>query len=62
VNGKVWIWREGTTLRYGTGPDFPAASSAGLMRTVNNVTGALYFDSSFKSAGSEAEVLIQGTN
>jgi hypothetical protein len=26
------------------------------------VTGALYFDSSFKSAGSEAEVLIQGTN
>jgi hypothetical protein len=60
IDGKVWIWRRGSTLYYGTGPDFATASTSGLRRGVTDVTGTLYFDSSFASATSDAEIKLEG--
>jgi RHS repeat-associated protein len=60
IDQKVWIWRRGTTLYYGTGPDFATASSTGLIRTVTGATGTLYFDSSMASVGSDYEVKVDG--
>jgi RHS repeat-associated protein len=61
VSGKLWIWRIGTTLRYGTGPDLATASTTGLIRTVTNVTGALSFDSSFHDTGTKVEARLEGS-
>ncbi|HEY0414113.1 MAG TPA: cadherin domain-containing protein [Allosphingosinicella sp.] len=58
ANGQLWMWRTGTTLKYGTGPDFATASTTGLLRTVTNVTAPLYFDSSFGANNNTIEVQL----
>jgi Ca2+-binding RTX toxin-like protein len=58
INGQVWIWRSGSTLKYGTGPDFATASTTGVMRSVEGVTAALHFDSSFASGDSRVETQV----
>lgn len=60
IDGQVWMWRDGTTLKLGTGPDFQTASTAGVVRTITGVTTTLYFDSSFKSATSDVRVTLEG--
>jgi len=52
-----WIWRVGTTLGYGRGPDI-ATAQASPDRTVPGTSGTLYFDSSFLAIGDKAEVLL----
>lgn len=46
INGQVWLWRSGSSIFYGTGPDFATASTTGVLRRVDGVSGPLYFDSS----------------
>jgi Ca2+-binding RTX toxin-like protein len=58
INGQVWIWRSGTTLKYGTGPDFATASTTGVVRSVEGVTAALHFDSSFGMAEARIETQL----
>jgi Ca2+-binding RTX toxin-like protein len=62
LNGQVWMWRKGSTLQYGVGPDFATASlPINVFRTVENVTGTLYFDSSFGIGNNAAEVQVVET-
>jgi hypothetical protein len=58
INQKVWLWREGSTVKYGTGADFATASTSGLKRTVTDAPATLYFDSSLSSATSDFEVTV----
>lgn len=49
-----WIVREGTTLTYRKGTDVATAT---VLRTVNDVSSTLYFDSSFYTPG--GQMLVQ---
>jgi RHS repeat-associated protein len=62
ISDKLWIWRRGTTLYYGTGSDFATASTTGLKRTVTGATGTLSFDSSFHDTGTNVEAKLEGTS
>ncbi|WP_158266337.1 HNH endonuclease [Allosphingosinicella deserti] len=57
INGKMWMWRTGTTLHYGTGPDWQSASSlSGIFRTIYNVAGPMHFDTLLFEVNSSMEV------
>ena|GEM_PF-1733830 len=58
INGQVWIWRSGSTLKYGTGPDLATASTTGVVRSIEGVTTALHFDSSFAAGESRVEAQV----
>jgi VCBS repeat-containing protein len=60
IDEKVWIWREGSVLKYGTGPDFAWVSGRHYGR-IENVTQTLYFDSTFNAAGNMALVDLKGS-
>jgi RHS repeat-associated protein len=62
INDRLWIWRRGSTLYYGTGPDFVTASTSGLKRAVNGATGTLSFDSSFHDPGTKVEAKLEGVS
>lgn len=51
-----WIWRTGTTLGFGRGPDI-ATAQASPDRTVTT-SATLHFDSSLHMVGDKAEVLL----
>ena len=58
ANGDLWMWRKGTTVYYGTGPDFQTASTTGVVRTVTGATQALYFNSAFGTNNNTVEVQV----
>lgn len=58
IDQKVWLWRDGSTVKYGTGADFATASTTGLKRSVAGAPATLYFDSSFSSGTSDFEVTL----
>ena len=55
-----WIWRSGTTLNYGTGATFGAASASPI-RTVTSVSATLYFDSAFANDGTITDIQLTDT-
>lgn len=55
-NGYAWIWRVGSVLGYGRGPDLATAKASPDRLTTS--TGPLYFDSTLSVQGDEFEALF----
>ncbi len=61
ANERFWMVRSGTTLSYYRGETFESAVAGSAIRTVQNVTGTLYFDSSLYQTGASVDVVMATT-